>query len=369
MAQLLIGAVTVSEADAFADIVVRLDAAAAGAVTVQYDSINSTAGGNDYVYPGSTLSFAAGETSKTVRVQLRDDGTAEGTEVFTFVLRSPVNATLGQATAAVTIVDDDGPRPLLSQGRSDDLYVVDSTAVDFIEAADGGFDVVRSSVSFTLPAELEGVILTGAALNATGHDGANFFQGNASNNTFDGRGGIDTVALPGRMADYSIAGSTASRTVSRAGEGTDTLLSIERLQFADVVQAWDTTPGGNTWGAFALLNAAFNLHPDATALGQWTAMLDRSGGNMNELARQMIQLYAPGVSNEALVLHLWSTVVGTPITPADLSLFVGLIDNGTYTQASLAVLAATHPLNTDEFAPLVGQPMLLDPSWFALPGA
>jgi len=153
MAQLLIGAVTVSEADAFADIVVRLDAAAAGAVTVQYDSINSTAGGNDYVYPGSTLSFAAGETSKTVRVQLRDDGTAEGTEVFTFVLRSPVNATLGQATAAVTIVDDDGPRPLLSQGRSDDLYVVDSTAVDFIEAADGGFDVVRSSVSFTLPAE------------------------------------------------------------------------------------------------------------------------------------------------------------------------------------------------------------------------
>ena len=361
--------VSVGEGDRFVDIPVRLHAPSTLPVTVVYDTSNSTAGGNDYVYPTGTLIFAPGETLKSVRVQLRDDGTAEGSEVFNFTLRSPTNATIATASAAVTIVDDDGTRPLLSQGRSDDVYVVDSTAIDFIEAADGGFDVLRSSVSFTLPAELEGVILTGSALNATGHDGANFFTGNASNNSFDGRGGIDTVAYPGPGSAYAVAGNPGTRTVARTDEGTDTLLSIERLQFADAVQAFDTSPGGNTWGALALLYAAFNTQPDATALGQWTALLDRSGGDMNELARQMIQLYVPGVGNEALVVHLWSTVVGTSIPAAELTSFVSLIENGTFTQASLAVLAATHPFNTSDFAALVGQPMMLDPSFFPLPGA
>ena len=362
--------VLVGEGDRFVEMPVRLHAPSSLPVTVVYDTSNASAGGNDYVYPTGTLSFAPGETVKTVRVQLRDDGTAEGSEVFNFTLRSATNASIATASVAVTLVDDDdAPRPLLSQGRSDDVYVVDTTAVDFIEATDGGFDVVRSSVSFALPAVLEGVILTGNALNATGHDGANFFMGNAANNSFDGRGGIDTVAYPGRDTDYAISGGTASRTVARNGEGTDTLLSIERLQFTSVVQAFDTSPGGNTWGAFALLNAAFDQFPDATALGQWTSMLDRSGGDLNELARQMIQYYAPGVDNESLVLHLWSTVAEAPISPADLAAFVGLIDSGSYTQASLTVLAAMHPFNTDEFVALVGQPMLLDSSWFPLPGA
>jgi len=360
--------VTVSEGDRFVDLPVRLHAPTTLPVTVSYDSANSTAGGNDYVYPGGTLVFQPGETLKSVRVQLRDDIVSEGTEVFSFVLRNATNATIPQPSVAVTILDNDGPRPLLSQGFGDDVYTIDTTAVDFIEAADGGFDVVRSSASFTLPAELEGIVLTGSALNATGNDRNNFFSGNASSNTIDGRGGIDTVALASRDSDYAVSGSVASRTITRAGEGTDTLLSIERLQFANVVQAWDTTPGGNTWGAFALLNAAFNQAPDLSLLGQWTSVLDRSNGNMDELARQLIQWYAPGVGNEALVVHLWSTVVETPITPGDLASFVGLIDNGTYTQASLAVLASTHPLNTDEFASLVGQPMLLDPAWFPLPG-
>ena len=65
----------------------------------------------------------------------------------------------------------------------------------------------------------------------------------------------------------------------------------------------------------------------------------------------------------------WSTVAEAPISPADLAAFVGLIDSGSYTQASLTVLAAMHPFNTDEFVALVGQPMLLGSSWFPLPGA
>ncbi len=362
---------TVAESDGFADMVIKLSAPSASTVSVVYGSSDGTArDGADYHAVSGALSFAPGETTKVVRIELSSDGATEGDETVNFLLSSPASATLAASVSRITIIDDDRAdgRPLLSQGRSDDIYTINGTAVDFVEAADGGFDVVRSSASFALPATLEGVILTGTAANATGHDGANFFQGNAASNTLDGRGGIDTVAFAGSGSDYDIAGSTTSRTVARNGEGSDVLLSIERLQFADTVLAYDTAPGGNTWGAFALLNAAFDSYPDASLLGQWTAQLDRLGGSLDELAREMIQFYAPGIGNEPLVAYLWSTVVETPITPADLAGYVGLIENGTYTQASLTVLAATHPLNTDEFVQLVGQPMVMDPAWFPLPG-
>jgi hypothetical protein len=42
---------------------------------------------------------------------------------------------------------------------------------------------VRSSASFTLPANLEGVFLTDQALNATGNDSNNLFQGNSRDGT------------------------------------------------------------------------------------------------------------------------------------------------------------------------------------------
>jgi hypothetical protein len=75
------------------------------------------------------------------------------------------------------------------------------------------------------------------------------------------------------------------------------------------------------------------------------------------------------VSNEALVTHLWGTIVRTPISGPDLASFVGLIENGTFTQASLLEFVTTHPLNTQEFASIVGLPLTMDPSWFALPPA
>ena len=46
---------------------------------------------------------------------------------------------------------------------------------------------------------------------------------------------------------------------------------------------------------------------------------------------------------------------------------VGVMDNGTYTQASFLETVALLSLNTDEFAAIVGQPVTLDPAWFPLP--
>jgi len=70
----------------------------------------------DYINTMGTMSFAAGETSKSFSVAIIDDSYAEGPETFTVSLNSPSGATLGaQSTATVTIIDNDvtnGPNPI-----------------------------------------------------------------------------------------------------------------------------------------------------------------------------------------------------------------------------------------------------------------
>ncbi|MBX3030149.1 MAG: VWA domain-containing protein [Chloroflexi bacterium] len=102
----------VGESDGWADVVVRLDAPAAGPVSVAYATEGRYAqpvgtGWDDYVTAEGTLEISAGETAATIRVEILDDDAVEGLETFVFQLREPRGATLGQALAIVTIIDDD----------------------------------------------------------------------------------------------------------------------------------------------------------------------------------------------------------------------------------------------------------------------
>jgi Ca2+-binding RTX toxin-like protein len=82
----------------------------------------------------------------------------------------------------------------LSGGSGDDTYVVDNPG-DFVsELPDSGVDTVWSSVSYSLPANIENLILTGTAnLYATGNDLNNNVTGNSGNNTLNGGTGADNL--------------------------------------------------------------------------------------------------------------------------------------------------------------------------------
>ena len=91
---------------------VNLSKASSTPVTVQYATSNGTATAEtDYVSTSGTLTFAAGETSKTVNVVVNGDATAEQNENFTLTLSNPSGATIGAGTATGTITDDDTPPP------------------------------------------------------------------------------------------------------------------------------------------------------------------------------------------------------------------------------------------------------------------
>jgi glucose/arabinose dehydrogenase len=70
----------------------------------------------DYETTAGSLTFAAGETAKTISILLVDDSYAEGNESFTISLSGPSSVTLGSpALVNVTITDNDasnGPNPI-----------------------------------------------------------------------------------------------------------------------------------------------------------------------------------------------------------------------------------------------------------------
>jgi hypothetical protein len=362
---------TIGEADTAASFMIQLSAPSMNEVRVNFDFANGTANYHsslpDFQRHNGTLVFAPGETTKVVVAPLTDDTSAEGLETFSLNLSTPVNATIGQAQVSVTLVDDDSGAKVFSGGFGNDQYTVTSALDRIAESPRGGTDTVRSSVSYTLPDNVERLVLTGSATNGIGNAAHNVFRGNAGNNTFDGGAGVDTAVFSGPRASYSYGGSTEQRTVTGGGEGSDTLYSIERLQFSDTVLAGDTSPGQNTYLVYAMLNAGFDSTPLLSELSRWVAYLDRQGSTL-ELAQAMISYYAPGVPDDALVAHLWSTIVETPIPLDALMLYSGLVADGTFTQASLLDLVATLDLNTVEIAGIVGQPVVLDPAFFAVPG-
>jgi hypothetical protein len=84
-------------------------------VTVNYATASGTAtSGSDYVAASGTLTFTAGQTSKTISVAAKGDTADEPNETFYLGLSNPTNATIGTAQAAATIVDDDVPAVSMS---------------------------------------------------------------------------------------------------------------------------------------------------------------------------------------------------------------------------------------------------------------
>ena len=79
-----------------------------GVSTVQWTVVTGTADVSDFI--GDTfgsVTFAAGETSKTITLQVNKDSKAEANETFSVQLKNPVNATLATGSANETILDDD----------------------------------------------------------------------------------------------------------------------------------------------------------------------------------------------------------------------------------------------------------------------
>ncbi|XHX79436.1 MAG: Calx-beta domain-containing protein [Stenomitos frigidus ULC029] len=94
---------------------VSLSNASTQTVAVNYTTADGTAtvADSDYAVASGTLSFAPGETSKTITVLVNGDTKFEADQVFSVALSNASNGTLGTSTGTGTIVNDD-TRPTIS---------------------------------------------------------------------------------------------------------------------------------------------------------------------------------------------------------------------------------------------------------------
>ena len=144
---------------------VELSVASSEEVTVDYETADGTAQqGTDYRRTTGTLTFLAGETEQTLTIPIIND-TADEVEEETFIvtLSNPQGATLAEASATETIVDDDSTpvitttSPILVTENETEVATLTATdadrpAEDLTWAITGGAD--RNQFILTADGEL-----------------------------------------------------------------------------------------------------------------------------------------------------------------------------------------------------------------------
>jgi Ca2+-binding RTX toxin-like protein len=186
------------------------------------DTMYGEAGNDTYVV----------EDEADVVVETAGNGTDTVESSFTYALPANVeNLTLtggiaisGTGNALANTLTGNSAANVLTGGAGDDTYVV-GVGDSVVENAGEGTDTVQSSVTFTLPSNVENLALTGSALiNGTGNTLNNGLTGNSAANTLNGGTGADTMI--GAAGDDTYVVENAGDVVrENANEGTDTIQS------------------------------------------------------------------------------------------------------------------------------------------------
>jgi Ca2+-binding RTX toxin-like protein len=139
------------------------------------------------VLPSGTVSFAAGETTKTITVNVVGDAIHEAGEGFTVTLASPTNgAVLGVASAAATIQNDDwdGFKPVLG-----------NDGANLLNGTNGGDWIFGYGGADTLQGWASDDRIEGGDGNDVlrGHGGADLLEGGAGDDLLESGSGSDTL--------------------------------------------------------------------------------------------------------------------------------------------------------------------------------
>ena len=123
---------------------------------------------------------------------------------------------------------------ILAGGLGNDIYVVDSIADIITELSGEGADLVQSSVTYAIQANIENLTLTGTGdINGTGNTLKNIITGNAGNNILDAGAGIDTL-IGGAGDDTYIVDSITDVIKEAVNAGSDTVVSSVTFSLAAI---------------------------------------------------------------------------------------------------------------------------------------
>ncbi|TWU42045.1 Calx-beta domain-containing protein [Novipirellula artificiosorum] len=255
-------AISVNEGAGTATFTINRSGGSDGSVSVTYATSNGTAtAGEDYTAVNQSVTFAAGETTKTVMVAITDDAVVENDETFTLTLSAPTNgATLGTVTTSTaTIIDNDNPTPVPG------VFVIAPATVTVDEDA----GTVQFTVNRTTGSD--GAVSVGyATMNGTATAGEDYTAASATLDFADGETSkIFTVAITDDSVDES--DETFSVTLSNPTNGA----SLGAVATSTVTIADNDEP--------VLLPGVLSIDPAATTVnedaGTVTFTVNRTAGS------------------------------------------------------------------------------------------
>jgi len=179
-------------------------------------------GGTDRVLSSVTYTLSANVDNLTLTGSADLNGT--GNASANTIIGNTGNNLLDGGAGADTLIG----------GAGNDTYLVDNIADVVTETANAGTDRVFASISYSLAANVENLILSGSAsINGTGNGLANTIVGNAGSNILDGGAGDDTLdgsvgadtLIGGLGNDTYLVDNIGDMITELTGEGTDRVLS------------------------------------------------------------------------------------------------------------------------------------------------
>ena len=121
----------------------------------------------------------------------------------------------------------------LTGGLGNDVYSVDNIGDKVTEKSGQGTDLVYSTISYSLTAHVENLILLqNGNINATGNDLNNQLSGNSSDNILNGNTGVDTLK-GGQGNDTYIVDSSLDLIIENQNEGIDSVQATSNYSLGD----------------------------------------------------------------------------------------------------------------------------------------
>lgn len=274
--------------------------------------------GTDQVRSSVSLTLAANLENLTLTGTTNIDGT--GNSTANVITGNAGDNVLNGGAGADTMIGDAG----------NDTYLVNVATDVVTENANEGTDSVKSSVSYTLGADVENLALTGtSAINGTGNTLNNTLTGNTGANILDGGSGADTL-VGGTGNDTYYVDNAGDKTTEASSAGTDTVISsinwtlatnLEKLTLSGTANINAT---GNTLANVLTGNAGDNFLDGGTGtdtliggLGNDTFVLDvatdvvTEGLNAGTDTIQSKVTYTLGANVENLTLTGTSVIKAT----------------------------------------------------------
>lgn len=289
---------------------VTLSAPTTNSVTVDFATADGSASaGTDYAAGGGTLVFAPGVTSQTITVVVAGDVAIETDETFVVGLANASNATIADAQAVGTILDDDV------------APVIPSIAIGDVMVSEGNAGTTNATFTATLTAATTtSVTVDYATANGTATAGTDFASGSGtlvfapgvtSQNVTIAVAGDTTVEL---NEVFVVNLSNATNATIADAQGTGTILNDDSAAVVPsiAIDGVRTSEGdGGARGVTVMVSLSLGTSETVTV-----AYATRNGTAMattDYVAASGTLVFAPGTTSRSISI----TVLGDSVVEPD----------------------------------------------------